>query len=236
MIELAELETVGTLPVLDKGFVRLDAALANDLRVVNAARVSLHKHSETFGDEERGILQFLMKKKHGTPFEHNYICFHVKAPIMVFREWHRHRIGISINEWSARYSKMEREFYIPAAENVRHQTGKPGAYTFERADAELAEATREVIECASNAAFDQYELMLKQGIAKEQARVVLPVNLYSEMFWSCNARSLMAFLHLRNAPDAMFEIREYAQALERMFAQLMPATYNAFIENKRIAP
>lgn len=225
-----------TIPVLDKGFVRLDASCADDLSVVNAARVSLHTRHETMEDGDDKLISFLMKNEHGTPFEHNFMRFHVKAPIMVFREWHRHRIGISINEWSARYSQMQREFYLPAVESVRHQVGKPGAYTFEKTDETLAKDTIEEIEKSCNIAFNTYEYLLRKGIAKEQARLMLPVNTYSEMYWSCNARSLMAFLHLRTSPHAMFEIREYAFALEKLWAELMPITHESFITNGRKAP
>lgn len=224
------------ISVLDKGFVRLDVACADDLSVVNAARVSLHARHETMETGDDKLIAFLMKNKHGTPFEHNFMRFHVKAPIMVFREWHRHRIGISINEWSARYSKMEREFYIPAPEQVRHQVGKPGAYTFEAASADLAADVRDDITRTCEHAFDAYEEMLLRGIAKEQARLVLPVNTYSEMYWSCNARSLMAFLALRTSEHAMWEIRQYALALETIWSELMPITHEAFIANERKAP
>lgn len=223
-----------TKQVLDKGFCRLDGAFADDLSVVNAARVSFavrHKEMEK-GDKE--LIHFLMKNRHGTPFESNFIRFHVKAPIFVFREWHRHRIGISINEQSARYSKLNDDFYVPS--NVRSQVGKPGHYTYEPAPSELKEPFRQELEEKCKIQYEAYEKAMDAGIAKEQARLFLPTNIYSEMIWSCNARSLMAFLSLRNTDKAQWEIRQYAIAMEEFFLELMPITAQAFIDNGRIVP
>ena len=119
-----------TIDVLDHGFVRLDAALADDLSVVNAARVSFGARVDVMDDRNAGLVRFLMRERHGTPFEHNFFRFHIKAPLFVTREWQRHRMG-SFNERSGRYSELPDEFYVPAAGDVRTQVGKPGAYTFE---------------------------------------------------------------------------------------------------------
>lgn len=231
-------ETVTQLPtdfrkVLDHGFVRLDAAQADDLSVVNSARVSLGKRHEEMDESDPMLIRFLMKNKHGTPFEHNFFRFHVKCPIFVAREWQRHRIA-SYNEWSARYAKLEPEFYIP--DYVRSQVGKPGAYRFEEVSPESRLFTQSLIHVNGESAFSRYEAMLEEGIAKEVARIVLPVNIYTQYYWSVNARSLMNFLSLRNAPDALYEIRQYGHAVEDLFAQEMPITYEAFINNGRVAP
>lgn len=220
--------------VLDHGFVALDAACATDLSVVNSARVSLHKRHEEMEDGDDKLIGFLMKNRHGTPFEHNFFRFRIKAPIFVFREWHRHRIGHSYNEWSARYSELEGEFYVP--ENVRRQVGKPGSYTYEPAPSEMVTAFQVELGLASRAAYKLYRGAIAAGIAREQARLFLPVNIYSEMYWSCNARSLMAFLSLRNHPSAQWEIQQYARAAEAVFAELMPITCGHFIEGGRVAP
>lgn len=253
---MATTEMVTQLPtdfrkVLDHGFVRLDAALADDLSVVNSARVSLAKKSDweydvsfegedlvmyeskTLKDADAKLIGFLMKNRHGTPFEHNLFRFHVKCPIFVAREWQRHRIS-SYNEWSARYAKLEPEFYIP--DYVRSQVGKPGAYTFEEVPVESRIFAQSLIYNNGESAFRRYEAMLEEGIAKEVARMVLPVNIYTQYYWSVNARSLMNFLSLRNAPDALYEIRQYGHAVEDLFAQEMPVTYEAFINNGRVAP
>ena len=126
--------------MLDHGFVRLDGALASDPAVVNGARVSFNQASQEMSDRDAGPIRFLMRERHGTPFEHGYFRFIVKAPLFVVREHHRHRAG-SYNEWSGRYSKMEPEFYVP--ENVRTQVGKPGSYSFDPVTSEIAETTRE---------------------------------------------------------------------------------------------
>lgn len=223
------------IPVLDKGFVRLDAAMADDLSVVNSARVSFAKRSESMDDSGAALIGFLMKGRHGTPFEHNAMRFHVKAPIFVVREWQRHRIG-SFNEWSGRYSKLEPEFYVPQLEDVRSQVGKPGSYTFEPLDWRAAVLFSNSLSTVSHEAFKLYEEALAIGVAKEQARLFLPLNIYTQMYWTINARSLMNFLSLRNNEHAMFEIREYAKVIEDVWAELMPVTHATFIENERVAP
>lgn len=225
------------IPVLDKGFVRLEGALASDLDPVNAARVSFGQRKHEMDDRDRGLAKFLVRERHGSPTEHSFFRFEVKAPIFVFREWHRHRIGISINEQSGRYMQLEREWYVPAAEDFRVQVGKPGNYSFvPDEDMERINAARRAIDIVGKSAFDEYEDMLHQGVAKEIARLVLPVNTYSTMWWSCNPRSLMAFLSLRNAPNAQREIKRYAEIMEQIFTKVMPATAAAFVDNGRVAP
>jgi thymidylate synthase (FAD) len=222
------------VPVLDRGFVVLDAACASDLAVVNGARVSFNQESDEMTDRDAGLIRFLMRERHGSPFEHGYFRFVVKAPLFVVREHHRHRAGHSYNEWSGRYSKMEPEFYVP--EFVRTQVGKPGAYTFEPVDEDTAAVAREEIEDNARRAFEAYERMLDQGVAKEVARAVLPLSTYTKYYWSCNPRSLMHFCSLRNHDAAQFEIRQYAAAAESFFERLMPVTHAAFVANGRTAP
>lgn len=220
--------------VLDHGFVALDNICADDLSVVNAARVSLHNRHKKMEEGDDKLINFLIRNHHGTPFEHNYFRFRIKAPIFVFREWHRHRVGHSYNEWSARYSELKGEFYIP--ENVRTQVGKPGHYTYESAPEAIKATFCDELDVTSRIAYNKYKLALEHGIAKEQARLFLPVNIYSEMYWSCNARSLMHFLNLRNSEFAQWEIRQYAIMVEEIFSQIMPITHAAFIANERKAP
>ncbi len=221
--------------VLDHGFIELVKHCASDLDVVNSARVSLHQESIKLTERDEGLIRFLMREHHGTPFEHGYFQFRVKAPIFVFREWHRHRVGHSYNEWSGRYSKLEPEFYTPA--QLHKQTGKPGAYTFEPLeDNSYNYYARETIRLAYNTAYEQYEKLIFYGVSKQEARLVLPVATYSEMIWSCNPRSLMHFLSLRNAANAQMEIRVYANAAEEFFRQVMPVTADAFVKFGRIVP
>jgi len=215
--------------------VRLDGAMADDLSVVNAARVSFGVRKEAMEERDEGLIRFLMRESHGTPFEHNAFRFHIRCPLFVAREWFRHRVG-SFNEESGRYHELEGDFYVPAAEDVRSQVGKPGAYTFERVDSETAERLRADLAGFYEQTYDLYRELIERGIAKELARCILPMGTFTQFFWTVNARSLMNFLSLRNAETAQYEIRCYAQAIEPFFAELMPVTYEAFVANQRVAP
>jgi len=231
---MPEVVAENIVPVLDHGFLALDAALASDLAVVNGARVSFNQAAQEMTERDEGLIRFLMRDRHGSPFEHGYFRFLVKAPIFVVREHHRHRAGHSYNEWSGRYSKLEPEFYVP--DYVRTQVGKPGAYTFEPVDETTRDAARKEIEDNALRAFQAYERMLEQGVAKEVARAVLPLSTYTKYYWSCNPRSLMHFCSLRNSEDAQFEIRQYAAAAESFLEKLMPVTHAAFVDRGRTAP
>lgn len=248
------------IPVLDHGFVRLDGLMVDvqalhtleqdarendyagdsqilnvDLSVVNSARVSFGIRKYQLDEADKALIGYLGRNHHGTPFEHNAFRFHVKAPLFIFREWQRHRIG-SFNELSGRYSEFkDPDFYIPAAENFRTQVGKPGAYTFERWTGNIKQAQSTMLRHCQDS-FDLYQWYISAGMAKELARLVLPLNLYSEMYWTVNARSLMNFVSLRNSEHAMFEIREYAQIVEALWAQHMPISHEAFVSGGRIAP
>jgi thymidylate synthase (FAD) len=235
---LATLETVltdDTIRVLDHGFVRLDDAMASDLSVVNGARVSFARRKEELDDSDAGLIRFLMRERHGTPFEHNAFRFHIRCPIFVAREWMRHRVG-SFNEFSLRYAKATEDFYVPEPEDVRTQVGKPGAYTFETVEPELAEETREALRAVYEHAYETYERLVDAGVAREVARSVLPVGAYTEFYWTVNARSLMNFVSLRAAETAQREIRRYAEAVETFLEQHMPITHAAFLANGRVSP
>jgi thymidylate synthase (FAD) len=170
-----------------------------------------------------------------TPFEHNSFRFHVRAPIFVAREWFRHRVG-SFNEFSMRYAKATDDFYVPEPEDVRSQVGKPGAYSFEPVDEELAERTREELREVYDHAYETYTRLVEAGVARELARSVMPVGAYTEFFWTVNARALMNFVSLRAAETAQREIRRYADAVEQFLAQKMPVTHAAFVAANRVAP
>jgi thymidylate synthase (FAD) len=170
-----------------------------------------------------------------TPFEHNAFRFHVRCPIFVAREWFRHRIG-SFNEFSLRYARATDDFYVPEAADVRSQVGKPGAYTFEPVDPELAERTRKELKAVYEQAFATYERLVEAGVARELARSALPVGAYTQFYWTLNARALMNFVSLRNSEFAQVEIRRYAEAVETFLAEKMPITHAAFLENGRVAP
>ena len=224
-----------SIPVLDHGFVRLDEAMADDLSVVNGARVSFARHKDELDDADAGLIRFLMRDRHGTPFEHNAFRFHIRCPIFVAREWFRHRIG-SFNEFSMRYAKATEDFYVPEPDDVRSQVGKPGAYSFEPVEPELAERTREELRSVYEAAYATYTRLVEEGVARELARSVLPVGAYTEFYWTVNARALMNFVSLRAADTAQREIRRYAEACEQFLAAKMPITYDAFVANDRTAP
>ncbi|HET9545487.1 MAG TPA: FAD-dependent thymidylate synthase [Gaiellaceae bacterium] len=224
-----------TVRVLDHGFVRLDDAMASDLSVVNAARVSFARRKDEMDESDEGLIRFLMRDRHGTPFEHNSFRFHIRSPIFVAREWMRHRVG-SFNEFSMRYAKATDDFYVPEADDVRSQVGKPGAYSFEPVSPELAEQTREELRAVYDHAYETYERLVEAGVARELARSVMPVGAYTEFFWTINARSLMNFVSLRAAETAQREIRRYAEACETFLAEKMPVTHAAFVAAGRTAP
>src|SRR5437667_5709752 len=235
MAVIAEVLADGSIQVLDHGFVRLDDCMADDLSVVNAARVSFARRKEAMDVSDEGLVRFLMRERHGTPFEHNSFRFHVRCPIFVAREWFRHRIG-SFNEFSMRYAKATDDFYIPAPEDVRTQVGKPGTYSFEQVSPELAEETREELETVYRETYAAYGRLVEKGVARELARSVIPVGAYTQFYWTVNARALMNFVSLRNAELAQLEIRRYAEAVEAFFAREMPVTHAAFVANNRVAP
>src|ERR1041384_2353773 len=158
--------TDDTIQVLDHGFVRLDAVMATDLSVVNAARVSFARHKDEMDDSDAGLIRFLMRERHGTPFEHNAFRFHIRCPIFVAREGMRHRVG-AFNEFSLRYARATDDFYVPEAEDVRTQVGKPGAYTFETVEPDLAEETRDALREVYDHAYTTYERLVDAGVARE---------------------------------------------------------------------
>ena len=209
--------------------------MASDLSVVNAARVSFARRKETMDESDEGLIRFLMREQHATPFEHSVFRFHVRAPIFVVREWVRHRWS-SFNEFSMRYAKATDDFYLPEAEDIRTQVGKPGAYSFEPLEADVAESARDELRGVYDAAFEAYERLMELGVARELARLVMPVGAYTEFYWTVNARSLMNFISLRAAETAQREIRRYADACEHFFAERMPVTHAAFVALDRVAP
>lgn len=238
---------MSTITLRDDVTVLLRESMGGDDAIIEAMLVStlgpevmeeLEQIETTFGR-----INFLMKNRHGSPFEHGAFRFYVEAPISVFREFHRHRIGWSYNEMSGRYKKLEPTFYIPRPERPLVQIGKPGHYEFV-AGSELMHAdTVETLRQSYQKAYDSYEAMLTFGVAKEVARQCLPVGLYSSMYATCNPRSLMSFLSLRTKDvRSMFpsfpmdEIELVAHEMELVFEDLYPLTYRAFNENGRVAP
>lgn len=216
--------------------IELVTANASDLAVVNAARVSLGNRVEQFRpNEDGGLVRYLLREGHGSPFEHGFFQFRVKAPVFVQRDWMRHRVGHSFNELSTRYAEMPSEAFMPAV--FREQIGKPGAYEFRNLPNGFWQKWwRFRIGRSYKKAFKVYQYLLQQGVAREQAMTVLPMGMYTEFVWSCNPRSLMHFCELRNDKDARAEIRELAAVAERALEEHMPVTYEAFIATGRKSP
>jgi thymidylate synthase (FAD) len=227
--------------------VELVKAVASDADVLFAARVSTKGESsleDVHADAERsqGLINYLMRDRHGSPFEHNSMTFFVSAPIFVFREFMRHRMA-SYNEESGRYRRLQPVFYVPGEERNLVQEGKPGAYDFVPGTPAQHAVAREATMRACTQAYRAYTEMLDAGIAREVARGVLPVATYSSMYVTLNARSLMNFLSLRTKrPDSTFpsypqrEIEMVAERMEDEWAALMPLTHAAFDAGGRVAP
>lgn len=215
--------------VLDKGFVELEDFMGGDLRVVNAAKVSFHKHSIEMGEREEKLIKYLVKHRHGSVFEHTYFTFRVKAPLFVVREWQRHRIG-SYNEMSGRYVEFEPEFYVPEQFRVPAENNKQGSVLYDEKTS-WHKIMRAHVEATYRIEYEAYKEMLDRNVAKEMARMVLPLSLYTEFYWTVNARSLSNFCSLRSGVDAQWEIRQYSKTLEALWETEMPITYEAWIDN-----
>lgn len=228
--------------------VELVRSSASDKDVLFSARVST-QGEKTLADsnteatnKDSGLINYLMRDRHGTPFEHNSMTFYVHAPIFVFREFMRHRIA-SYNEESGRYRELKPVFYVPDENRALIQTGKTGHYKFTSGSEHQHEVVKEGILLSSVFAYTTYQDMLSAGIAREVARMVLPLNIYSSMYVTLNARSLMNFLSLRTIREGSTfpsfpqrEIEMVAEKMESYWANLMPMTFAAFNSNGRVAP
>lgn len=218
--------------------------VGSDVDIARAAWVSTMGERAEEGDPKRvaGLINMLMRDRHGSPFEQGLIRFRVSAPIVVFREHHRHRIA-SYNEMSGRYVEMKPNFYVPAWYRPLVQVGKPGAYSFEQGTDNQFVLMKSSFMAAARESWSEYRLMLHNGIAKEVARMVLPLNLISTMVVAMNPRALMNFLSLRVRGEntkyptfPMWEIEQLGEQYEQKFSALFPLTWKAFDENGRIAP
>ncbi len=227
--------------------VELVKASASDADVIWAARVSTagEQSMEEIGEDpsrSAGLINYLARERHGSPFEHTSMTFFISAPIFVFREFMRHRIA-SYNEESGRYRELRPVFYIPSTQRKLIQIGKTGAYTFIDGTSQQYELTVNSMKRAYEAAYLSYKAMLDAGVAREVARAVLPVATYSSMYVTMNSRALMNFLSLRTSREGSHfpsypqrEIEMVAEKMEAEFARLMPLTYCAFEKSGRIAP
>lgn len=236
-------ESIKQIEISSSMSVKLVELAGSDQRICQAARVSTVGADSAGTDESKGLINFLLSNRHGSPFEHGMLTFRISAPIFVWREFMRHRIGFSYNEESGRYKKLEPKFYVPGISRPLVQVGKTGAYSFVAGTEQQYEETLSDLGIAYCTAWESYSNMLENGVAKEIARACLPVATYSTAYVTCNPRSLMSFLSLRTKrEDSRFpsypqvEIEMVANAMEAIFEGEFPLTYEAFNEAGRVSP
>ncbi|QDK02017.1 ThyX-like thymidylate synthase [Gordonia phage Gibbles] len=225
--------------------VKLEDSVAYDGAVIQAAKVSTVGENTpelATSTETKRFINFLMKNRHGSPFEHGMFQFYIECPIFVAREFMRHRMA-SYNEMSGRYKELQPVFYLPKDSRPLRQVGKPGAYEFVAGDPPQVIAVTEEIEDCSMQSYASYQRLLYLGVAKEVARMVLPVNIYTSFYVTMNPRGLMNFLSLRTRhTDSYFpsypmhEIELVAKEMEKHFSNNMPVTWGTFCENGRVSP
>jgi len=227
------------LPVLDHGFVRVIDYMGDDAAIVQAARVSYGRGTKKV-NEDAGLINYLMRHRHSTPFEMCEIKFHIKLPIFVARQWIRHRTA-NVNEYSARYSILDREFYIPAAEQLSAQSKSNRQGRGDLVEGAEAKRVFELLKNDAEQVYDHYIEMLNEddtgaainaenkGLARELARMNLTLNYYTQWYWKVDLHNLMHFLSLRADAHAQYEIRVYAEAMLDIFKRWLPASYDAFV-------
>ncbi|MGA2624295.1 MAG: FAD-dependent thymidylate synthase [Bacteroidota bacterium] len=212
---------------LNAGFVRLIDYMGGDESIVQAARVSYGKGTKTV-NEDRGLIRYLMRHQHTTPFEMVEFKFHVKLPIFVARQWIRHRTA-NVNEYSGRYSVMKDEFYVPEHDAIHYQSkGNRQGRAKDEVPAALRQRVLEILTKAQGETYAEYEQMLESDIARELARVHLPLSLYTEWYWKIDLHNLFHFLALRMDPHAQYEIRVYAEAMAEITSKVAPIAWEAF--------
>ena len=217
------------IQVLDKGFVKLIDHLGSDLSVVNAARVSFGKRKDTFEEGDEKLIKYLAKHEHTSPFRHTAMTLHVKAPIFVFRQWMKHRIGSEFNEISGRYVEFpEDEFYVPEVFRQQAKVNKQGS---EGAIADQAGARQAYLD-SCRASVAQYKALLALGVCREQARCVLPLGLYSEVYWTVSLQAAAHCSRLRADGHAQWEIQQYAHAVREIVAEVYPVSLRALVESE----
>lgn len=213
--------------VLDKGFVRLVDYLGNDERIVQAARVSYGNGTKSYR-QDKGLINYLLRNDHTSPFEQVVFTFHVKAPIFVARQWVRHRTA-RINEISGRYSVMKDECYVPKSNKIALQSedNKQGRKN-EAVSSEVAQKVQSILTNNSQETFNAYNELLDMGIAREISRINLPLSMYTEFYWQIDLHNLFHFLKLRLDAHAQYEIRAYAEVMLEMVEKVCPIATEAF--------
>ena len=218
------------VPVLDHGFVRVVDYMGDDAAICQAARVSYGKGTKSVQNDE-GLIRYLMRHWHSTPFEMCEVKLHVKLPVFVARQWIRHRTA-NVNEYSARYSILDREFYIPAPEHIAAQSSVNNQGRGEALTGEEAARVLDILKSDSIRSYDNYQSMIsddgQQGLARELARMNLPANIYTQWYWKVDLHNLLHFLRLRADAHAQYEIRVYADAICSIVADWVPFAYAAF--------
>ncbi len=223
-------------PVLDHGFVRVIDYMGDDNAVVQAARVSYGKGTKKVS-EDQGLINYLMRHRHSTPFEMCEIKFHVKLPIFVARQWIRHRTA-NVNEYSGRYSILDKEFYVPAPENLAAQSNNNRQGRSDVLSGDYAQKILNLLREDATRSYDHYEYMLnlddqdpnRSGLARELARMNLSVNFYTQWYWKIDLHNLMHFLSLRADSHAQYEIRVYAEVMLDILKLWLPLTHQAFMD------
>ena len=228
--------------ILDHGFVRVIDYMGDDASIVQAARVSYGKGTKKL-NQDKNLINYLISHRHSTPFEMNEIKFHVKLPIFVARQWIRHRTA-NVNEYSARYSILDKEFYIPKSENLKPQSKSNNQGRSGELSSDEINSYTKIIKENSKIGFENYSKLLnqddsggmiddsKKGLARELSRMTLPLNSYTQWYWKIDLHNLMHFLSLRFDPHAQFEIRVYAEIMMEILKKWVPLTYEAFISNR----
>ena len=225
-----EAHLYNAIPVLDHGFVRVVDYMGDDAAICQAARVSYGKGTKSVQNDE-GLIRYLMRHWHSTPFEMCEVKLHVKLPVFVARQWIRHRTA-NVNEYSARYSILDREFYIPAPEHVAAQSVVNNQGRGETLSGEEAARVLDILKSDSERSYNNYQAMIsddgQQGLARELARMNLPANIYTQWYWKVDLHNLLHFLRLRADAHAQYEIRVYADAICSVVADWVPYAYAAF--------
>ena len=218
--------------VLDKGFVRLIDHMGSDLSVVNAARVSFGKRKEALDEGDAKLIRYLSAHEHTSPFRHTAMTFHVKAPIFVFRQWMKHRIASEFNEISGRYVEFaEDEFFVPELFRRQAKVNKQGSEGALGASEEESAQMAYLASCRSAVA--HYKELIALGVCREQARCVLPLALYSEVYWTVSLQAVAHFIRLRSDSHAQWEIQQYAAAVRSLVAPLFPASLKALLDSTK---